>query len=146
MQVWNVLHAARWKYRTQKSPFWHHRTTLSGYIFGTKACIDNRKNFLNRSPHVLIIWWSSAYKRLRYVCVFGAPLQISTGFASWQRYCTAHSSNGRQPNCAALNRVRHIYSAIILGLAHISSFYGNNLSVPVQLLQFIICVQLFCLM
>jgi len=34
MHVWNVLHAARWKYRTQKSPFWHHRTTLSGYIFG----------------------------------------------------------------------------------------------------------------
>ena len=31
----------------QKSPFWHHRTTLSGYIFGTKACIDNRKNLLN---------------------------------------------------------------------------------------------------
>ena len=27
----------------KKSPFWHHRTTLSGYIFGTKACIDNRK-------------------------------------------------------------------------------------------------------
>jgi len=39
----NVLHAARWKYRTKKSPFWHHRTTFSGYIFGTKACIDNRK-------------------------------------------------------------------------------------------------------
>jgi len=33
----------------KKSPFWHHRTTLSGYIFGTKA-IDNRqseKNLLN---------------------------------------------------------------------------------------------------
>jgi len=31
----------------KKSPFWHHRTTLTGYIFGTKACIDNRKNLLN---------------------------------------------------------------------------------------------------
>jgi len=30
-----------------KSPFWHHRTILSGYIFGTKACIDNRKKLLN---------------------------------------------------------------------------------------------------
>jgi len=30
-------------------------------------------------------------------------LQISTGFASWQRYCTA-SSSGHQPNFAALNR------------------------------------------
>jgi len=47
MQVWNVLHEARWKYRTQKScqksPSEHHRMTLSGYIFATKARIDNRK-------------------------------------------------------------------------------------------------------
>jgi len=33
----------------KKSTFWHHRTTLSGYIFWTKACIDNRKNMLNSS-------------------------------------------------------------------------------------------------
>jgi len=48
MQVWNVLHAARWKYRTQKSrqksPSGHNRTTLSGYIFATKARIDKLKN------------------------------------------------------------------------------------------------------
>ena len=47
MQVWNLLHAARWKHRTQKSrqksPSGHLRTTLSGYIFATKARIDNRK-------------------------------------------------------------------------------------------------------
>ena len=42
--------------------------------------------------------------------MFGAPLQISTGFASWQRYCTA-SSSGRQPKFAALNRGRHLCSA-----------------------------------
>jgi len=28
----------------QKSPSTHHRTMLSGYIFATKACINNRKN------------------------------------------------------------------------------------------------------
>ena len=28
----------------KKSPFWHHRTTLSGCIFAAEACIDNRKN------------------------------------------------------------------------------------------------------
>jgi len=57
MQVWNVLLAARCKCRTQKSrqksPSGHHPTTLSGYIFATQACIDNReKNFLssNISP------------------------------------------------------------------------------------------------
>jgi len=36
-------------------------------------------------------------------------MQISTGFASWQRYCTA-SSSGRQPNFGALNRGHHLYS------------------------------------
>jgi len=51
MQVWNVLHAARWKYRTQKiaknNRHGHHRTILLDYIFATKARIDNRKNLLN---------------------------------------------------------------------------------------------------
>jgi len=50
MQVWNLLHAARCKYRTQKSrqksPSGHHHTTSSGYIFSTKAHIDNRKKNL----------------------------------------------------------------------------------------------------
>jgi len=64
MQVWNVLHVVRWKYRTQKwhkkSPSGHHPTTLSGYIFATKACIDNRKkNFLSSNisstcPHNMV--------------------------------------------------------------------------------------------
>jgi len=64
MQVWNVLRAARWKYRTQKiakkSPSGHHPTTLSGYIFETKACIDNRKknllsgNMSSTCPHNMV--------------------------------------------------------------------------------------------
>jgi len=37
-----VLHVARCEYRTQKVA--KNRTTLSGYIFATKARIDNRKN------------------------------------------------------------------------------------------------------
>jgi len=51
------------------------------------------------------------------------PLPISTGFASWQRYCTT-SSSGRQLNFAALNRGRHLCSAgrpSRWALAHISS-------------------------
>jgi len=44
----------------QKSPSGHHRTTLSGYIFATKACIDNRKknllssNMSSRCPHSMM--------------------------------------------------------------------------------------------
>ena len=66
---------------------------------------------------------TSAHWRLRSVPEFGVPLQISTGFASWQRYCTP-SSSGRQPNFVALNRRRHLCSAgrpSRWALAHISS-------------------------
>ena len=31
----------------KKSPFGRHRSTLSRYIFATKACIDDRKKMLN---------------------------------------------------------------------------------------------------
>jgi len=43
----------------KKSSSWHHRTTLSGYIFATKARMDNRKNLLNTAipptcPHHMV--------------------------------------------------------------------------------------------
>jgi len=42
---------SRWKCRTQyiakNSPSGDHRTTLSGHIFASDACIDNRKKILN---------------------------------------------------------------------------------------------------
>jgi len=36
----------------QKSPSAHHCTTLSGYIFATKARIDNRKKNLDKQQYV----------------------------------------------------------------------------------------------
>jgi len=109
MHVWNLLHAARWKHRTQnrrqKSPSAHHRTTLSG-------CIDNRKKNLLSSnmstcPHNTVNIGPLAAE---IDPVVWGTLQISKGFASWQRYCTT-SSSGRQPNFTALNRGRHLCSA-----------------------------------
>jgi len=44
----------------QKSPSEHHRTTLSGYVFTTKAHIDNRKknllssNISSRCPYNMV--------------------------------------------------------------------------------------------
>jgi len=44
----------------KKLPAGHHRTTLSGYIFTIKACMDNqKKNLLNsnissRCPHNMV--------------------------------------------------------------------------------------------
>jgi len=43
----------------KKSLTVHHRTTLSGYISTTKACIDNQKKTVYPS-YVLTIWWISA--------------------------------------------------------------------------------------
>jgi len=64
MQVCNLLHAARCKYRMQKSrqksPSGHYRTILSGYIFATKAHINNRKknllssNISSTCPHNMV--------------------------------------------------------------------------------------------
>jgi len=88
-----VLHAARWKYRTQKiaksSPSGHHLTILSGYVFATKARIGNRKNLLNSNvsltcPSIIVYFGPLSAE----ICwrIWGTP-EISTGFASWQRYC-----------------------------------------------------------
>ena len=118
MQVWNALHAARCKYRTQKSrqksPSRHHRTTLSGHIFTTKACIDNpKKNLLSSNNSSTCPDNMVNFGPLTAEIGSGVwdTLQISTGFASWERYCTA-SSSGRQLNFAALNRGRHLCSAV----------------------------------
>ena len=59
MHVWNVLHVAGWNTGHKKSPFRHHRTHLSGWIFTTKACIDNPKKVLNSNtsstcPHNMV--------------------------------------------------------------------------------------------
>jgi len=79
---------------------------MSGYIFATKVLIDNRKKPLQPRflPHML-----SQYGELRPTS--GGDLLASLGhpstFQRVSRYCTAH---GRQPNFAALNRGRHLYS------------------------------------
>ena len=101
------------KNRQKFSPICAHRTTLLGCIFATKARIDNRKNIFNSNisstcPH------NMANVGPLTACI-SLPVwgtrHISTGFASWQRYCTALYYSGSQPNFAALNRRRHLYSA-----------------------------------
>jgi len=51
MRVWNVLHAARWKCRTQKitkySPSGHHRTTCRAISSQLRHISTIRKNLLN---------------------------------------------------------------------------------------------------
>ena len=101
----------------KKSPSGHHRTTLSGYIFATKAHIDNRKknllsinmsstcrhNMANFDPLTAeidpVVWGTHAnFKWFRVFAALGGA------------YGTA-SSSGRQPNFAVLNKGRHLCSA-----------------------------------
>ena len=52
MHIWNVLHEVRWNAgpkSRQKLLSGHHSTTLSGYVFATKAHTDNRKTNLLHS-------------------------------------------------------------------------------------------------
>jgi len=108
MQVWNVLHAAYWKHRTQKiaknSPSRHHRTNLLGCTFATKACIDNRKkNLLNSNssctctfPQYGELWPTNGWDRFGSL---GHPSKFqrvsSLGFVTG-----ATSLTGGQPNFA----------------------------------------------
>jgi len=46
----------------QKNRHMHHRTNLWGYVFATKAYIDNQENCSAISPpHVLTTWWTLAH-------------------------------------------------------------------------------------
>jgi len=115
----------------QKSPSAHHRTILSGYIFATKACIDNRKKNLlssNTSP------------TCSYNMVNVGPLAAETVSLVWE---TPANFNGFRvlaalmhgtllvgvSQTAALSRGRHLYSAgrpSRWALAHISSSHINK--------------------
>jgi len=114
MHVWNLLHVARWKYRTQKwhqkSPSGHHPTTLWGYIFKTKARIDNRKknllssNTSSTGPYnmvkfgvlaaeiVSLVWGTPAnFNGFRALAalLYGTPvLGISQTFRRWTEGAT----------------------------------------------------------
>jgi len=116
---------ARWKYCTEKnakiSPSAHHRTTLSGCIFATKADIDNRTKLLKLQ---FLVQMSPQYRSRR-----------STG--GWDRFgslghpckfwwvsrvgsvAARHSSSGRQPNFAASNKGRYLYSVFQRNGEHI---------------------------
>ena len=69
----------------KKSPSGHHRTTLSAYIFATKACMDSQKNLLNSNISLTcsqnMVNFGPLTTEIRSG-VWGTR-QISTGFASW---------------------------------------------------------------
>jgi len=120
-----VLLAARCKCRTQKNrqkfaicaPS-HKFVGLHLRNLGTYRQLE--KNFLdsNICPtclHNMVIFGPLA---LRSVRLFGAPKEISTGFASWLRYCTAFEQWAPAKLCGVKQRAPAIFgrAAITLGI------------------------------
>jgi len=113
MQIWNVLRAARsLEMQDPKIAIWAPSHNLSGYMFATKADIDDRKKLVKQQ---YLLHMFSQYGKLRPTSEwdrsgsFVTPQLISTGFASLQRYWR-HSSSGRQANFGALKTGHHLYS------------------------------------
>ena len=111
---------------SQKSPSGHHCTTLSGYIFATKACIDNRKknllssNISSTCPHNMANFGPLAAEIISLV--WGTPANFN-----WFRVLAALLHGTLVvgvSQTAAYNRGPHLYSTgrpSRCALAHISS-------------------------
>jgi len=97
MQVWNVLHAARWKYRTQKGrknwPSSHYPTTLLGYIFATMHVSTIGKKLVKQQ---YLLHMPSQYGEL-------GPLTAET---SWRVWGTQANFNGVRVLASLLQRRR----------------------------------------
>jgi len=104
-----VLHAARWKYRTQKSrqkwPSGHHPTTLSGYIFATKAHIDYRKKLVKQQ---YVLHMSPQYGDLRPASGWDRLTSLGTP-ANFNGFCVL---------AALLYAVQHLVAGVSQTLRH----------------------------
>jgi len=108
-----VLHAARWKYRTQKkSPSAHHRTTLFGYIFANKARIDNWKNVLNSNTPTCPYNMVNSGLLTAEICwrVWGTPANFN-GFRVLAALLHGTLVVSVSQTLMPLDRGRHLYSA-----------------------------------
>jgi len=91
----------------KKSPSGRHCTTLSGYIFATKACIDNWKNLLNTNVSSTFLHSMANFGPLTAEIGSGVcgTQQISTGFASRLRYCSDVTHRGPIKLCTMFGRL-----------------------------------------
>jgi len=118
MQVWNVLHAARCKCRTQKkSSTVCHLGTIAQlcraislqlkHVSTIGKKLVKQQYLLHMSPQYGKLWLTSGWDRfttLGHHCKFQWVSRLCSVTAQ-------QSSSGRQPNFAALNRGRHLCSA-----------------------------------
>jgi len=126
MQVWNVLHVARWKCRTQKiakiGQISRAKSSQLRHISTIGKQLVKQQYLLQMSPQYGELRPTSGWDRfgsLGHPCRFQRVSRLGS-VTAW------HSSSGRQPNFAALNRGRHLYSAgrpSRWALAHILVLY-----------------------
>jgi len=121
MQVWNVLHAARLKYRTQNDA----KMTQKNRQLRTIAQICRAESSQLRHASTIGKKTFKQQYLLHMLPQYG-ELRPTSGWdrigslrhpSKFQRVSclgsvtARHSSSGRQPNFVALNRGRHLYSA-----------------------------------
>jgi len=135
MHVWSVLHVLKIQDAKNRhfgtmahicravSSQLRHASTIGKNLLNSNTSSTRSPNTVNFGSLTAEICWR----------VWGTQ-QISTGLASWHLTATArHCNSGRQPNFAALNRGRHLYSARRPSrwtLAHILFFLfrGNSIT------------------
>jgi len=116
MQVWNLLHTARWKYRTQKWRKKYLRTiaqlcqaesSQQRHVLTIRKKLVKQQYVLHMSPQYGELRPTSGWDR------FGSLRHPSKfyRFSLLGSVTAQHSSSGCQPNFAVLNRGRHLYSA-----------------------------------
>jgi len=146
MQVWNVLHTARWKYRTQQvaqnSPSGQRCTTLSkllGCIFAIKACIDNWKKLVKQqylfqtSSHYGEIWPISSWGQFTSL---GTPanfngFDVLASLLPWRRSTDVNHCQPNFARCLAVSLAGTLY-ILFLGLLPLREFCQVQNSVCVQ--------------
>jgi len=114
MHVWNVLHAARWKYRTPKIAICAPSHDFLVLYLRNEGNVSTIEKKLVKQQY--LHYTSSQYGELRPTNGWD-PFGSLGHHSKFQRVSrlgsvtARHSSTGRHPNFAALNRGRHLYSS-----------------------------------
>jgi len=108
----------------KKSPPGHHPTTLSGYIFATKAHIDNRKkNFLSSN-----ISSTCPYNMVNFVVLEAEIVSLVWGTpANFNGFRARHSSIGRQPKFAPSTEAPPVFGRAANHVGHWSTFLVSTI-------------------
>jgi len=105
----------------KKSLSGHHRTTLSGYIFTSKACIDNRKknllysNISSTCPHNMVNCGPLAAEIVSLV--WGTP-------ANFNGFCVLVSLLQRHRSTEATQTLHDVWPSP--GLVHYTYIFGGS--------------------